>query len=350
MYILDNYYLRRTQAEEKQALPQLNAIIQVLDFQYPEERELYDLIHAHYKRRFKELQTSKRKGTAQLMEGLVRMRQACIHARLFYEGVQKRQPVKRKYKEEDVVAQGLESEECDEDFEKEWSLTWQRLQCDNLVEEEPTLPDEAHDVYRQGLQSMKDVPVVDIESLINGIEHVPDDFRSTKIEWLVRDITKHHNTEKTVVFFSFTEELKIVKKMLVEKNVPALTYQGDMSREDKEKALYLFNTTDISVFLMQIKCGGVGINLQAASRVYITCPNYNPCMDMQAIGRVYRKGQKKEVTAVRIVMKGTIEERCLEISEKKVASIRSTLGDDCTRILNHEMKVDLNDVIKQVFV
>jgi SNF2 family DNA or RNA helicase len=101
-----------------------------------------------------------------------------------------------------------------------------------------------------------------------------------------------------------------------------------MTREEKEKAITTFKTTDINVFLMQIKCGGVGINLQMASRVYITCPNYNPCIDMQAVGRVYRKGQTKPVTAIRIMMKETVEERCLEISERKMENIKGALGED----------------------
>jgi SNF2 family DNA or RNA helicase len=68
-----------------------------------------------------------------------------------------------------------------------------------------------------------------------------------------------------------------------------------MSREDKDRAINNFQNTDISCMLLQIKCGGTGINLQAASRVYLTSPNYNPCVDLQAIGRAHRKGQLNKV-------------------------------------------------------
>lgn len=352
--IIDNHYLRRTHSVEEEALPPLNAIIQVLEFAHPEERMLYDLVQDMCDRRF-ELDTKNR---ARLMEGLIRLRQTSIHPSLFFNSVRglKRKaagvygPKKKNGPIEDcgaseVSASQVEEEDgfdgliddLDKDLEGiEWSVFEEQLAAIHGLDVVPTPIVE----YRKGLESMKGVPVIDAKSLINGIDEVPtiEHLHSTKVEWLINDILENVGKEKIVVFFTFVEELKIVQDNLKSKGVASLQYIGAMAREEKEKALSSFNIADIPVMLMQIKCGGTGINLQVASRVYITCPNYNPCVDMQALGRVYRKGQKKEVTAIRIVMKGTVEERCLAISESKMQGIRVTLGEASTRVFNNELK------------
>lgn len=341
--ILKKHYLRRTREEDKDTqMPALNAIVQVLDFRYEEERMLYDLVQEFYQRRFEDMIALEKRGRsfkAKMMEGIIRLRQTCAHPRLFIEGVMRKvnkaESSRRKRKltsqysdsdEEEESGQELTPTEFDEAFDIEWKTLGENEAGGDHVQTEP--PEIAR--FKQGIESMKGVPVVDAQSLLNGIDDIPpyDMLRSTKLEWLVSDIVSHIEGEKVVVFFSFVEELDIVKKALEDAGVSSLVYQGGMTREEKEKAITTYKTTDINVFLMQIKCGGVGINLQVASRVYIMCPNYNPCIDMQAVGRVYRKGQTKPVTAIRILMKGTVEERCLEISERKIENIKGALGED----------------------
>ncbi len=338
--ILKNHYLRRTRDEDKDTkLPELNALIQVLDFKYEEERMLYDLVQEFYQRRFEDLMALEKRGRsfkAKMMEGIIRLRQTCAHPRLFIEGVmrkvvnahcsRKRKVIQYSDSDEEESRQELTPEEFDEAFDIEWKTMGDNDAGDDHDQTEP--PEITR--FKQGIESMKGVPVVDAQSLLNGIDDIPphDLLRSTKVEWLISDIISHVEIEKIVVFFSFVEELEIVKGALEDAGVSSLVYQGSMTREEKEKAINTFKTTEINVFLMQIKCGGVGINLQVASRVYITCPNYNPCIDMQAVGRVYRKGQTKPVTAIRIMMKGTVEERCLEISEHKIKNIKGALGEE----------------------
>jgi len=330
--VLDGHYLRRTHEVEEEKLPPLNAIIQVLEFTYPEERALYELVQDLYARRL----DVDAKNRARLMEGIIRLRQASIHPVLFFNGVRglKRKAskpptalVKSKKKsivslvesEEHQETQEIQKDNIDEfafpiteDIDKDLEdIEWNKIEeelagmCDDVIPVELQR-------YREGLESMKGVPVIDSKSLVNGIDEIPptEFLYSTKMDWLIKDISDNVATEKMVIFHTFVEELKIVQDLLKAKGISSLQYIGTMSREEKEKALTSFEMADVPVILMQIKCGGTGINLQVASRVYITCPNYNPCTDMQALGRVYRKGQTKEVTAIRIVMKGTVEERC----------------------------------------
>jgi SWI/SNF-related matrix-associated actin-dependent regulator of chromatin subfamily A3 len=367
-YILNHHYLRRTHGVQEKQLQPLNAIIQMLEFKYPEERELYELVQDYYNRKFIDDPSNKR-NKAKMMEGIIRLRQICVHSRLFFEGVQKSKEVKNnpqktmctKRKTPDVSdtpASDGGVELSQEEFDKEWDIMWQTINDGEGegVDEGNSSPSKTQEeairdalrLYRDGIASMKGVPCIDTQSLINGISDVPDFdiLHSSKIEWLVSDIKHHYKNEKILVFFTFVEELKLVKSALESNDIPTISYQGGMSKDDKDRALSTFTQTSIPIMLMQIKCGGVGLNLQCASRLYITCPSYNPCIDMQAVGRVYRKGQTCQVTAIRLVMKGTIEERCLEISERKINNIKATLGNESASVFNGELsKCESYDVL-----
>jgi SNF2 family DNA or RNA helicase len=67
---------------------------------------------------------------------------------------------------------------------------------------------------------------------------------------------------------------------------------------------------------------------QNANRVYITSVHWNPCVELQAIGRAYRKGQLANVICTRVVMEGTIEEKCVQIQETKLGVISEAMDDD----------------------
>lgn len=72
-----------------------------------------------------------------------------------------------------------------------------------------------------------------------------------------------------------------------------------------------------TVLLASLKASGVGINLTAASRVYLLEPWWNPAIEEQAMDRVHRIGQKEDVKVVRMIAQNSIEERILELQEKK---------------------------------
>lgn len=152
----------------------------------------------------------------------------------------------------------------------------------------------------------------------------------TKLGFLVKDISEFVGVrgKKCLVFCVWTREMRFLQDALKGAGVSSMIYDGQLSRDNKESVLYNFKNTDMSVLIIQINCGSSGLNLQCASRVYITSPNYNPCVELQAIGRAYRKGQTECVTCVRVVMAGTVEERCMEIQEKKLDVIGEAMKDD----------------------
>ena len=85
---------------------------------------------------------------------------------------------------------------------------------------------------------------------------------------------------------------------------------------------------DCKVFLISLKAGGTGLNLVAASYVFLLDPWWNPAAELQAIDRAHRMGQQRTVHAYRIVTKGTIEERVLELQAQKKQLTEAVLGDD----------------------
>jgi SNF2 family DNA or RNA helicase len=74
---------------------------------------------------------------------------------------------------------------------------------------------------------------------------------------------------------------------------------------------------EVRVFLLSLKAGGVGLNLTAASYVYLVDPWWNPAVEDQAIDRAYRIGQHQNVQAVRLICPGTVEEKMRQLQQSK---------------------------------
>ena len=176
---------------------------------------------------------------------------------------------------------------------------------------------------------------------------------STKMKYLVNAIKDHVNAKKTnkcLVFCIWTAEMKYLQKDLKNIGVSSLIYDGHLSRDNKESVLYNFKHTTIPVLIIQITCGSSGLNLQCANKVFITSPHWNPCIELQAIGRAYRKGQTDCVSCVRLIMNGTVEEKCMEIQDKKMGMISEAMNDDSLlqRLGGTHDLVD-DDDIKSIF-
>ena len=160
--------------------------------------------------------------------------------------------------------------------------------------------------------------------------------RSTKMDFLTEDIDTYLNApttskdpvRKVLVFCMWTTEMKLIARALKKLNIPALLFDGKQNRDTKENILNMFKQTSINVLILQVNCGSTGLNLQCAQRIYITSINFNPGVDMQAIGRAWRKNQLSKVTCIRLLISDTIEERCLAIQEEKMHIIAEAMDDD----------------------
>lgn len=111
-------------------------------------------------------------------------------------------------------------------------------------------------------------------------------------------------TSKSLVFSQFTSTLDWLQQELPKRGFQFRTLRGDMSMKQRAKALSDFeNDPPTTIFLLSVRSGAVGINLTQANRVFILEPMLNPALVRQAIGRVYRLGQKNPVKVTHFVMK-----------------------------------------------
>lgn len=150
---------------------------------------------------------------------------------------------------------------------------------------------------------------------------------SSKIRKLVEMISEHSKTEKSIVFCDWIMEMELIATSLTnEVGVSVVMYKGSMDLAQRDHAIRSFNSMeDGAVMLLQIQCGGTGLNIQAASRVYLMRPSWNPCVEQQAISRAHRLGQLRPVIVKRLVCENTIDERCILIQSKKLLVIQSVM-------------------------
>lgn len=142
-------------------------------------------------------------------------------------------------------------------------------------------------------------------------------IHSTKIEQLfemLEDIVL--NNHKVLIFANFLGSLDLISEKANELGYEHLLMTG--STKNRQELVDKFqNDKDIKLFLMTLKVGGVGLNLTEADYVFIFDPWWNRSAENQAIDRTHRMGQKNKVFAYKMITKGTIEEKILELQSKK---------------------------------
>lgn len=121
--------------------------------------------------------------------------------------------------------------------------------------------------------------------------------------------------EKVIIFSQFTSMLEIIKKWLSSEKIK--TFYLDGATNNRQDLVDKFEKSDDGVFLISLKAGGVGLNLISCHYVFIYDPWWNPAAENQASDRVYRIGQKNNVFIYRLITKGTIEEKVLELQDEK---------------------------------
>jgi non-specific serine/threonine protein kinase len=179
----------------------------------------------------------------------------------------------------------------------------------------------------QGLMKLRQI--CDSPSIMNEVERYPN--VSIKLDELGREITENIGNHKALIFSQFLGMLALIKEKLIELNVPFEYFDGSTTAIDREKAIRSFQADDnVRVFLISLKAGGVGLNLTAADYVYIVDPWWNPAVEQQAIDRTHRIGQTKNIFAYRMICKDTIEDKILQLQDRKRALAKDLIADDAT--------------------
>ena len=149
---------------------------------------------------------------------------------------------------------------------------------------------------------------------------------------------------KALVFSQFTSFLAIVRDRLTTQGLAHEYLDGKTTK--RQAAVERFQSDPAcKVFLLSLKAGGVGLNLTAADYVFLLDPWWNPAVETQAIDRTHRIGQTRRVFAYRLIAKGTIEEKLLDLQRDKRAladalfaadgsPLRDLTADDLERLLS----------------
>lgn len=133
---------------------------------------------------------------------------------------------------------------------------------------------------------------------------------------------------KVLLFSQFATMLDRLFKILQEQGLRIFMLTGKTSKEERRRLVAEFQSGAADVFLISLKAGGTGLNLTAADMVIHYDPWWNIAAQNQATDRAHRIGQDNKVTVLRLIMKGTIEERILKMQEDKQNLADSIISED----------------------
>ena len=179
----------------------------------------------------------------------------------------------------------------------------------------------------QGLMKLRQI--CDSPAILNEEDKYPN--HSIKLDELAREIEENIGEHKALIFSQFLGMLALIKEKLKNDNIVFEYFDGSTSPVDREKAIQNFqNNDECRVFLISLKAGGVGLNLTAADYVYIVDPWWNPAVEQQAIDRTHRIGQTKNIFAYRMICIDTIEDKILQLQERKKTLAKELIADDAS--------------------
>ncbi len=141
------------------------------------------------------------------------------------------------------------------------------------------------------------------------------------------------NGHKALVFSQFVDFLKLLREPLDAAGIRYQYLDGATPAAERTRRVAAFQAGEGDLFLISLKAGGFGLNLTAADYVVITDPWWNPAAEDQAMGRAHRMGQLRPVTVYRLVGRGTIEERIVDLHHDKRALAEGVLSGEETTAL-----------------
>jgi superfamily II DNA or RNA helicase len=139
---------------------------------------------------------------------------------------------------------------------------------------------------------------------------------SAKLEYLMEVLPAMIEEGRRVLLFSqFTSMLDLIKPTLIKAHIPFVELTGDTT--DRAAPVATFQAGRVPLFLISLKAGGTGLNLTAADTVIHYDPWWNPAVEDQATDRAHRIGQDKPVFVYKLIASGTVEDRMLELQDRK---------------------------------
>jgi len=150
--------------------------------------------------------------------------------------------------------------------------------------------------------------------LVRGLQgELPE---SAKLSMLMEMLPEMIEEGRRVLLFSqFTSMLKLIEAAVTAQGIDYVKLTGQT--RDRDTPVERFQSGEVPLFLISLKAGGVGLNLTAADTVIHYDPWWNPAVEAQATDRAHRIGQDKAVFVYKLLTEGTVEERILEMQERK---------------------------------
>jgi SNF2 family DNA or RNA helicase len=163
---------------------------------------------------------------------------------------------------------------------------------------------------------------------------------STKIEYLIENLSQLvEEGHKTIVFSQFTTYLDLIQDKVREQGWKYARIDGSQSFKKRADEVDRFQKGDAQIFLISLKAGGVGLNLTAASYIFLMDPWWNPAVENQAIDRAHRIGQENKVTVYRPIIKNTVEEKVLVLQNDKKELFKDLMAEDDNEFFNGKLSM-----------
>jgi len=155
---------------------------------------------------------------------------------------------------------------------------------------------------------------------------------SAKLHYLTDELLPQLLEEgrRILLFSQFTSMLALIEAHLEKHHIPFLKLTGQT--KDRATLVKQFQSGEVPVFLISLKAGGTGLNLTAADTVIHYDPWWNPAAENQATDRAHRIGQNKPVFVHKLVCRGSIEDRILELQKHKSALVKALLSEETTSL------------------
>ncbi|KAI9324011.1 SNF2 family N-terminal domain-containing protein [Obelidium mucronatum] len=331
-------------------LPPCNTYLHAIDFKYEGEEKAYKALNAEFERRFDEFTGDGSSSYAHILEILIRLRQVCCHPSLIGD----RKLLLEKTAQD--AFQAAKTNPQDPAVQRLLGILRDHLEDDCAVcldsMTKPTVTQCGHFFCFQCIQDvisiqagspcpmcrarltvgdLVELPAHDApgDTAATELKHQPSAKIDTLLELLTTAISKDPST-KSIVFSQWSKMLDIVEPFLQHHGISYVRFDGSMTRKARFAAIERFKTGNCNVFLATLKSAGVGLNLVEANLVFLLDPWWNASVENQAMDRCYRLGQKREVSVFRLVMKGTVEERVLQIQDRKRGLIGDAFGGTTT--------------------
>ncbi|XP_032105502.1 transcription termination factor 2 isoform X2 [Sapajus apella] len=178
------------------------------------------------------------------------------------------------------------------------------------------------------------------------MEIFEDTRESTKISSLLAEleaIQRNSGSQKSVIVSQWTNMLKVVALHLKKHGLTYATIDGSVNPKQRMDLVEAFNRSrGPQVMLISLLAGGVGLNLTGGNHLFLLDMHWNPSLEDQACDRIYRVGQQKDVVIHRFVCEGTVEEKILQLQEKKkdlAKQVLSGSGESVTKLTLADLRV-----------